>query len=272
MKIFMDNSAAKEIEDLENLGKIYSIEQLEQIADENEHIIKLWEPLEFKIDENYEYVPKGKMFSFVSDFIYYLIAYPILKILLKVIYNLKIEGKENIKNLKSGAITVSNHVLFLDCAMIGATCGFKRVYYTTREGSFKIPCVRKLIKLLRAIPIPNSIKNRYHFLDVVDNLLENGNIIHVYPEASMFPYYEKIRNFKNGAFDIAAKNNIPIIPIVIAFKEPKGIRKMFKKKKDVVLHILEPVMPNKYETSLRKRANYLKEEVHEKMQSKIEEK
>lgn len=41
----MDNSAAKEIEE----DEIYSIEQLEQIADENEHIIKLWEPLEFKI-------------------------------------------------------------------------------------------------------------------------------------------------------------------------------------------------------------------------------
>lgn len=272
MKIFMDNSAAKEMEDLENLDEIYSIEELEQIADENEHIIKLWEPLEFKIDENYEYVPKSKTFSFVSDFIYYIIAYPILKILLKVVYNLKIEGKENIKNIESGAITVSNHVLFLDCAMIGASCGLKRVYYTTREESFKIPGVRKLIKLLRAIPIPNSIKNRYHFLDVVDNLLENGKIVHFYPEASMFPYYEKIRNFKNGAFDIAVKNDVPIIPIVITFKEPKGIRKIFKKKKDVVLHILEPIMPNKDETSLRKRVNLLKEEVHQKMQSKIEEK
>ena len=31
-------------------------------------------------------------------------------------------------------------------------------------------------------------------------------------------------------------------------------------------------MPNKHEISLRKRANYLKEEVHKKLQSKIEEK
>ena len=33
----MDNSAVKEIEE----DQIYSIEELEQIADENEHIIKL---------------------------------------------------------------------------------------------------------------------------------------------------------------------------------------------------------------------------------------
>ena len=70
------------------------IERLEEIADENEHIIDLWEPLEFNIDSSYEYVPKDTIFNMFSDVLYYLIAYPILKVLTKIVYDLKIEGRE----------------------------------------------------------------------------------------------------------------------------------------------------------------------------------
>lgn len=43
------------------------------------------------------------------------------------VYDLKIEAKENIKDLESGAITVSNHVLVLDCAMVGLACRWRKV-------------------------------------------------------------------------------------------------------------------------------------------------
>ena len=65
------------------------------LVDENENIIDLWQPLEFNIDKNYEYISKSKIFSMASNLIYYGIAYPILKVLLKMVYDLKIEGKEN---------------------------------------------------------------------------------------------------------------------------------------------------------------------------------
>ena len=180
--------------------------------DENENIIDLWQPLEFNIDKNYEYVPKDKLFLMASNLIYYVIAYPILKILMKIIYDFKIEGRENIKNVDSGAISVSNHVLFLDCAMVGLSYGRRKIYYTTQEESFKIPFVRKLIKLLS-----------------------------FYPEAALWPYCDRIRKFKNGAFDLAVRNNVPVITIVFTFREPTGIRRIFKFKKDVTLKILKPI-------------------------------
>ena len=210
-------------------------------VDENENIINLWQPLEFNIDKDYEYICKDKIFSFASNLIYYSIAYPILKLLTKVIYDLKIEGMENIKDIKSGAISVSNHVLFLDCAMIGLAYGSKKIYYTTQEESFKIPFVRKLIKLLRAVPIPQNINNKKYFLKAMDETLNEGNIVHFYPEAALWPYCDRIRKFKNGAFDLAVRNNVPIIPIVFKFREATGIRKIFKRKKDVTLKILKPI-------------------------------
>ncbi len=91
----------------------------ENISEENEDIIKVWEPLEFNVDENYKYIEDGKIFSFFSNLLYYGIAIPILTILTKIVYDLKIEGKENVRNLEQGAVTVSNHILILDCAMVG---------------------------------------------------------------------------------------------------------------------------------------------------------
>ena len=170
---------AKILEQNENIDIMNLWEQETNIdnvwnEDENANIIDLWTPCEIHIDENYEYMPKeNTFFSICSDLLYYGIAYPILKILTKMIYDLKIEGQENIENIAGGAISVSNHVLFLDCAMIGLAFKDKNIYYTTQEESFKIPFVRKLIKLLRAIPIPKSIENKKHFLKAIDDAFKN---------------------------------------------------------------------------------------------------
>ena len=237
----------------------------ECVEAENEHIIQNWEPLEFNIDEKYKYVPKGPIFKFFSNLVYYGIAFPILKIVTKIVYDLKIEDKENIRKLSGGAISVSNHVLILDCAMVGLASGLKKIYYTTLEDSFKIPFVRKLIKLLRALPIPKDITNKKHFINEVNHLLQTGNIVHVYPEVALWPYCDRIRNFKSGAFTFAVNNNVPVVPIVIKFREPKGIRKLFKKKKDVTLTVLKPIMQEQSEDR-KQDIEELKNKVYEAMQ------
>ena len=228
--------------------------------------------LEFNIDETYKYVPKNRLYIFCSNILYYGIAFPILKILTKIIYDLKIEGRENIKDLESGAVSVSNHVLILDCAMIGIATSSKRIYYTASEDNFKIPFIRKLIKMLRAIPIPTNLKNREYFMEALDEELEKSNLIHFYAEGSLIPYCKEIRQLKNGAFDVAVKNNVPILPMVFTFREPQGIRKLFKKKQDVTLHILKPI---KYEgdsnLDLKNQREILKENVYNEMSNKIKE-
>ena len=235
------------------------------LEEENIHIVNLWEPLEFDIDEKYKYLKKGLIFSICSNLLYYGIAFPILKIVTKLVYDLKIEGKKNINNLKSGAVSVSNHVLVLDCAMVGIAYGGKKIYYTTREESFEIPFVRKLIKLLRAIPIPKSIKNKENFIEEVDNILREDNVVHFYPEASLEPYCNKLRNFKSGAFDFAIRNKVPVVPMVYQFREPKGIRKLLKKKQDVTLTILKPVKYEENNKNTKQKVEELKNKVFEEM-------
>lgn len=213
----------------------------EKIKITEEFETESWQTRKFNIDSNYEYIKKGKIFNILSNLIYYGIAYPILKIVTKLIYDFKIEGRENLKNVQEGAISISNHVLVLDCAMIGIAFGKKKIYYTTQEESFMIPFVRKLIKFLRAIPIPKKIENKKNFIKEINSAIKQGKTIHFYPEATLKPYCTKIRNFKSGAFNLAIKNNTSIVPMVFIFRNPEGIRKIFKTKKDVTLKILKPI-------------------------------
>lgn len=244
------------------------IENLEGY-NENEHILHMWEPLEFNINKDYEYVPKGKIFNICSYLLYYGVAVPVIFLITKLVYDLKIEGRENIANLKTGAVSVSNHVLVLDCAMVGLALDDKKVYYTTLESSFKIPFVRKLIKLLRAIPIPRENKNKLYFTKALDDILSGGDIVHFYPEASLWPYYNKLRNFKTGAFRFAIKNNVPIIPIVFTFRRPSAIRRVFKRKSDVTLTILKPIKYEGEEVDTRQRIENLKKDVYKSIEDEI---
>lgn len=232
----------------------------ETMEEPTENVMEVWHPLKFNVNEKYKYVPTNIFFRIISWIVYYLIAVPILSIILKLVYDLKIEGKENIKDLQGSAITVSNHVLVLDCAMVGlAVCGKKKIFYTTQSESFQIPFVRKLIKLLRAIPIPKGVKNKERMVKEISNLLKDNKFVHFYPEAILYPYCNKIRHFKNGAFDLAIKNDVPVVPIVIKFRQPKGIRKILKRKKDVTLKILEPICFEKI----------LKEEVQDNLDNNL---
>ena len=56
--------------------------------------------------------------------------------------------------------------------------------------------------------------------------------------------YDKIRHFKNGAFDFAVRNNVPIVPMVFKFTKEKHIFTLLKSKPTISLEILEPIYPN----------------------------
>ncbi len=135
--------------------------------------------------------------------------------------------KEKLKEIKGGKVTISNHIHPLDCTMNGIINFPNRVYFPTLSSNFKIPIVRHLIRILYAIPIPSKVSQKERFLEEINKALKNEKTIHMYPEGALWPYYEKIRKFKNGAFKIAVKADVPIVPILYVLKEPKEIYKLY---------------------------------------------
>lgn len=148
--------------------------------------------------------------------------------------------------------------------MIGIANFPKVTYYPTLESNFGIPIVRHLIRLLHAIPIPKSVRAKIEFNNNINELLKSGKIVHFYPEGSLWPYYEKIRHFKDGAFRFAVENNVPVIPMAYTFKQGTGILRYIKKNPTITLTILEPVYPDRNLDKFE-RIKKMKEETYNKM-------
>lgn len=174
----------------------------------------------------------------------YLIAYPILFIVTKVWLGLKIEGRENLSKVGDEYITVANHINMIDSAMIALSI-FPRVpYFLTLQSNLEIPFIKYLVMLFRGIPIPRNIAGKEKMVNTINKLLKSGEVVGIYPEGHLIPYYNGIREFKNGAFSFSVKNQVPILPILFTYREATGIIKLIKRKPFITLTILSPEFPN----------------------------
>ena len=205
---------------------------------DDDEVVKNWEPLKFEINDNYKYISKNIFFNFFSNVIYFAIA-PILIIFDRVFFGYKIINKKNIvKN--GGFVSISNHIHQMDCTFIGLVYYPHRVYYPTLASNFKIPVIRHIIKMLYAIPIPKKDNQKEKFYSDLNSVLKKGKIVQMYPEGSLWPYYDKIRDFKYGAFKIAVEADVPIQPIRF-----KYVNKWYKRKPTIICEVLKPIYPNK---------------------------
>ncbi len=212
-------------------------EHLDKIAPE-----KLIEGIE--ITKNYDY-RISKWYYKIATVLLNLVALLVLPLVLQFKHSLIIKGRRNLRHLKGGAISISNHVLPLDGAIVAQSMFPKRVMFHSLEDNFRIPYIRHLIKMLGCIPIPNSLTARPAYIKATSEFLKEGKVIQIYPEASLWPYYNGIRKFKSGAFHFAAKNNVPIVPIAIHFRKPRGFEKWLPSKNSLVtVHIGKPIYPN----------------------------
>ena len=237
---------------------------LHTINRDEEHIVKMWTPLHFSTPQDYCYFPKSRMFRCMNLVLRYVI-YIFGPVIFKLFFGLKIIGREKLKNLPQKGVTVCNHVHMLDCGVVACAMNRRRICIPTLESNFCIPFVRHLVRILGGIPLPEHIRPFRRMHEALVSYINEGHLVHVYPEAVLYPRYNGIRKFKRGAFTLAYDCNVPVIPYVIRYVEPDGWERLLHRKPVMRLYILDPVYPNtennkKYETER------LCALVHEKMQ------
>ncbi|NLY60449.1 MAG: glycosyltransferase [Clostridiales bacterium] len=187
------------------------------------------------------YIWRGTYRLFSSLF-YYLIAIPLIFLWTRIVLGVRVVGERRLRNLNS-AITVCNHVHLLDSALVGLALFPRKLVFPTIKKNTETFWLGNIVKLLGGIAIPGNVTELKHFFAEMEYLLMKGRIVHFFPEGELKPYDTGLRTFKKGAFYLAAQARVPIIPITIAFKQPKGIAKLYRRKPTMVVHIGEPVPP-----------------------------
>lgn len=207
-----------------------------------------------KVDENYPFLMK----SFREKLFHYLIYAGIFTIVFPLHwlrYGLKIKGRQNLrrnrKMFKNGAITVANHVYrwdFLAVVQAVATLGRRRIWFPALADNLNTKDAL-LVRSAGGIPVPRGggmgVVRRFN--EAFDVLASKKKWIHVFPEECRWNWYEPIRPFQLGAFTLAHRYNMPVIPMAISFRPLKGWRKLLFREPLVTISVGEPIVPNKEE-------------------------
>lgn len=217
----------------------------------DEKPVKMWKPYDITVDEHYKFVPRSKL-GHLTAYLFKMLVAGVFYCFNRTAYGLRVRGRKNLKKVPGGAVTICNHVQGMDCSLVVEAVAPRNLYYLTVKTNLELAGLRTFIKLLGGIPIPESPKALRVFNGVIHELLVNGDFVHVYPEGVLFPYFLKgIRQFQRGAFKYAYDANVPVVPMVITFRERKGLRKLLNRKPLLTLTILEAVYPD---TTKRARA------------------
>jgi len=166
-----------------------------------------------------------------------------------------IQGIENLANLESGAIMTCNHFSALDSFAIQVAYESciahkdrkkKKFYRVIREGNYTSfnGFYGFLMRNCYTLPLSTNSKCMGNFVRSVKKLLDNGNFVLVYPEQSMWWNYKKPKPLKPGAFKLAVKSNVPVVPCFITMEDSDILDSNGFNIQEYTIHICKPIYPD----------------------------
>ncbi len=159
-------------------------------------------------------------------------------------------GIENFTKLEGGAILTCNHFHPFDNFAVWKVIKKHmkgNLWKVIREGNYTNPPAGygKFFKHCNTLPLSQNRQTMIKFMEAVKTLLANKQKILIYPEQSLWWNYKKPKPLQSGAFKLAVKNDVPILPIFITMKDSEVLDGDGYPVQKYTLHFLEPIYPNK---------------------------
>ncbi|MFR6021620.1 MAG: glycosyltransferase [Clostridia bacterium] len=178
-----------------------------------------------------------------------------------------IKGLENLENVKTGAMITCNHFNPNDFLTIEqvfrktSQIKTKKLYKVIREGNYtNFPGFPGfLFRNGDTLPLSANTSTMIEFMKAVDTILQRGDFILIYPEQSMWWNYRKPKPLKIGAYKLAAKNNVPVIPIFITMEDSEIIGDDGEPVQEYTVNIAKPIYPDE-NLSIKENTEKMREE------------
>ena len=179
----------------------------------------------------------------------------------------EIRGIENLSKVTTGAIVTCNHFNPFDSFTIEKVFRIsgkieeKKLYKVIREGNYtNFPGFPGfLFRNGDTLPLSANTSTMIEFMKAVDTILQRGDFILIYPEQSMWWNYRKPKPLKIGAYKMAAKNNVPVIPIFITMEDSEIIGDDGEPVQEYTVNIAKPIYPDE-NLSIKENTEKMREE------------
>ena len=267
-RISCDNLLSLAVSEAAKQNNYLNMLNREKRAQDRVEVLKKIEELEIagRFDEDVEQDPPSRVL--MPDEIEYIRKGPLQKIKTKLAFALAhkfvyglmddkkliikdIKGLEHFNALDSGAIITCNHFNAFDSFAMQLAYESSeqtdRVFYRIiREGNYtSFPGFYGfLMRNCNTLPLSSNHKTMKKFSDATRQLLENGNLVLIYPEQSMWWNYRKPKPLKKGAYIFAAKANVPVLPCFITMKDSDVMGEDGFYVQEYTIHISAPIYPD----------------------------
>lgn len=217
------------------------------------------------IDENYKYVHKNPLWNLCSFVLQNILSVPIKILYAKIKFRIKYIGKEKIKPYKNeGYFIYGNHTQpFADTFIPSIPMYPKRNFLIVNPVNISLKGTGTLVEMLGAMPIPSNKSAMKNFLEAIKQKINKGYAITIYPEAHIWPYYTKIRPFKDVSFKYPVQLEKPAFCITNTYQSYGKNNKKIK----IVSYIDGPFYPNK-ELTLKEQQKELRNKIYNCMEER----
>ena len=163
-----------------------------------------------------------------------------------------IKGIENLQAVNSGAIITCNHFNPYDSFTVekvfrvSGQSKNKKLFKVIREGNYtNFPGMYGFFfRNCDTLPLSSNKRTMIEFIKAVDVILKRGDFILVYPEQSMWWNYRKPKPLKNGAFNLAVRSKVPVIPIFITMEDSDFVGDDGFPVQEYTVNIGKPIYPD----------------------------
>lgn len=173
------------------------------------------------IDENYKYTHKNMFWNASSFILQNVLSMPIKKLVASVKFHIEFVGREKFKKYSNtGYFIYVNHTQQFGDTFIPSLANYpKRNYFIVNPENVSMKGMQTLVEMLGAIPIASNVKGMKNFMQAIDKIISDNHSVTIYPEAHIWPYYTKIRPFKDVSFKYPVKLNVPTFCITNTYQK-----------------------------------------------------
>ena len=189
----------------------------------NDDFAKTKDLNEKEIDERYNYFRLNNPFIHLwANFLYYIIAKPLVWLVLKLYFRYKVVNRKLIKRRgKRGCFIYGNHTNYLPDAAFNSLLHHRRNFVVVGSQTVNIRGIGALVQDLGALPLGSTIQAKKNFLECLHQKLERNASITIYPEAHIWPYYNGVRPFVKASFKYPYDLEYPVYSLATCYQKRK---------------------------------------------------
>ena len=148
------------------------------------------------------------------------LSMPIKVLYSKIKFRIRYIGKEKLKKYKKeGYFIYANHTQAFADTFIPSVGNYpKRNFLIVNPANVSMKHLETFVEMLGAIPTPDNKTAMKNFLDIIEKRIRNKSSITIYPEAHIWPYYTKIRPFKDVSFKYPIQLQTPTFCMTNTYK------------------------------------------------------